>query len=154
MVDLCSSCVLQLAQLPWTPVGQPSPLVLAEDAKRRRDFLGEVDALMGGERDLKAAPWYPAQLGDVVHVAYGGIPDVVSDWGETYLVGPSEDGSEGYLSLRLIAHSLPAEMGDGGAGAFAVDDEPDPIFTPWFEAGPAALTIVRDGVVVHGGALS
>lgn len=128
-----------------------SPVEQAEEAKRRRDLGDEIDALMAGEQALQSAPWHPARPGDLVHVAYTEIPGVFEAYGETYLVESAEDGSED-LSLRLIADTVPAELGDTGAFATDGDGDEDPIFALWFEAGPAALTIVRDGVVVHGGA--
>ncbi|MFH8476204.1 hypothetical protein [Streptomyces sp. NPDC018000] len=41
-----------------------SPLARAEEAKRRRDLVGEVDALVGGHRALTETPWYPSRPGD------------------------------------------------------------------------------------------
>ncbi|WP_424862808.1 hypothetical protein [Streptomyces sp. MMS24-I29] len=38
-----------------------SPLARAEEAKRRRDLVGEVDALVGGHRELTEASWYPSR---------------------------------------------------------------------------------------------
>lgn len=119
------------------PVDPASPL----------ERSGEIDALMGGQRALESAPWYPARPGDVVHVAYDAIPACFPAHGETYIVErPDEDG---WYGLRLLTHTRPASM--GAPGDFAVDDDPDPLFTPWMEAGPHSLTIVRDGRVVHPG---
>ncbi|MGC5009784.1 hypothetical protein ACLQ2R_03360 [Streptosporangium sp. DT93] len=122
---------------------QASPLAQAEDAKRRRDLGGELDALAAGQASLQNAPWYPLQPGDVVHVSYAAINDVVSAFGETYLI---EAGScDGFLNMRLLARS-----GDFDPGAdLTVADDPDPLFDVWFEAGPHTLTIVRHGHVVH-----
>lgn len=121
----------------------PSPLEQVEEAKRQRDFAGEIDAVPAGYRALETAPWYPARMGDIVHVHYaaaGGIPDI----GETYVV--AHDEQEGGLVLRLL-HANP-DMGDPGAFAPGMVDAP--LMEAWFEAGPAALTIVRDGRIVHG----
>lgn len=129
------------------PVDPASPLERSGAAKRRRDLPGEIDALMGGQRALESAPWYPARPGDVVHVAYDAIPPHFPAHGETYIV-ERPDG-DGWFGLRLLTHTRPASM--GAPGDFAVDDDPDPLFTPWMEAGPHSLTIVRDGRVVHPG---
>ncbi|MGH3433649.1 MAG: hypothetical protein ACRDQB_12520 [Thermocrispum sp.] len=122
-----------------------SPVLQAEDAKRRRDIGGEIAALTGAHDALTRAPWYPARRGDLLHIHYpaaGGLPD----GGETYLVDASEL-DEALLSMRLVAHTLT----DDAAGFFAVEDSGDPLYGPWFEAGPGRLTVVRDGLVVHAG---
>ncbi|MCZ4611838.1 hypothetical protein O3S80_50455 [Streptomyces sp. Lzd4kr] len=128
---------------------QSSPLAQAEDAKRRRDLVGEVAALNSGYAALTTAPWYPARPGDMVHVHHeaGALADA---FGETYLVAASEGG---FLSMQLLAHTLPedTEFLDGMVGGFAVDDDPDPLTELWMEAGPHRLTIVRDGRPVHVG---
>jgi hypothetical protein len=134
------------------PAEQLSPLEQAEDAKRRRDLDAEISALQQGHTALTSAPWHPARPGDLVHVHYkaGGT---VPAFGETYLIAAGT--SEGCLSMRLLAHTLPegTEFLDGMVGCFAVDDDPDPLMELWFEAGPHRLTIVRDGRPVHiGGA--
>lgn len=125
---------------------EASPLAQAEDAKRRRDIVGEVDALMGGGRSLTAAPWYPLQDGDVVHVHYEATGTVRAG-GETYAVEP-RDGFPDSLQLCLIGHTLDS---DDMAGAFAPGPIEDPLYEAWFEAGPQRLTVVRDGRVVHNG---
>lgn len=125
-----------------------SPLAQAEDAKRGRDLGGELNALQQGHTDLTSAPWYPARPGDVVHVHYEGAGEMAA-FGETYLVAA---GSDGFLNMRLLCHTLPEDTEcDGLVGCFAVDDDPDPLMDLWFEAGPHRLTIVRDGQVVHHG---
>ncbi|MFH9011203.1 hypothetical protein ACH4C6_07485 [Streptomyces sp. NPDC017943] len=134
------------------PDEQLSPLERAEDAKRRRDLDGEISALVQGHTALTSAPWYPARPGDLVHVHYeaGGT---VPAFGETYLIAAGI--SEGFLSMQMLAHTLPAdtEFLDGMVGCFAVKDDPDPLMELWFEAGPHTLTIIRDGRPVHiGGA--
>jgi hypothetical protein len=138
------------AQLPLVDDSeQQSPLAQAEDAKRRRDIHGEIDALMRGGTDLAAAPWQPARLGDLVHIAYEQAGDFPA-FGETYLVG---DAGDGLLSLQLLAHTCPL-MDDelqGSVGCFAVEASDEPLYEAWFEAGPHRLTIVRDGRVVHHG---
>ncbi|RCG21940.1 hypothetical protein DQ384_36385 [Sphaerisporangium album] len=123
-----------------------SPLAQAEDAKGRRDIVGELDALTDGQRSMESAPWYPARAGDVVHIHYEGVPAVTPTLGETYVVEHS--ATEGGLLLRALHHT----PGMVGPGAFAPGLVDDPLMEIWFEAGPAALTIVRDGRVVHGGA--
>lgn len=54
-----------------------SPLTQSEAAKSRRDLEGELSALANGERSLHDAPWYPAQIGDVLTIRYaagGSVP--------------------------------------------------------------------------------
>lgn len=139
------------AQLPLAEDAEQSPLAQAEDAKRRRDLPGEIGILMGASADLMSAPWYPARPGDLVHVHYEAAGEMAA-FGETYLVAAGRDG---FLNMRLLCHTLPAdtEFLDGMVGCFAVDDDPDPLSGLWFEAGPHRLTIVRDGRPVHiGGA--
>lgn len=131
--------------------GPVSPLAQAEDAKRARDLIGEVGILMSAGVDLESAPWHPVRPGDLVHVHHegGGLSDA---FGETYIVAA---GQHGFLSMQLLAHTLPedTEFLDGMVGCFAVEDDPDPLMELWFEAGPHLLTIVRDGRPVHiGGA--
>jgi hypothetical protein len=126
-----------------------SPLAQAEDAKRRRDIVGEVDVLMSAGADLESAPWAPVRPGDLVHVHYEGAGELAA-FGETYIVAA---GAHGFLSMQLLAHNLPAtvaeEFAAGMVGCFAVEDDPDPLMELWFEAGPHRLTIVRDGRPVH-----
>ncbi|PZG97827.1 hypothetical protein C1I97_25160 [Streptomyces sp. NTH33] len=127
---------------------EASPLAQADDAKRRRDILGEVGVLMAAGADLESAPWYPVRPGDLVHVHYEAAGQG-SAFGETYIVGP-EDG--GLMGMTLLAHTLPDATGsEGMAGCFAVEAADDPIYELWFEAGPHRLTIVRDGRPVHVG---
>lgn len=128
---------------------QESPLAQAEDAKRRRDIVGEVGALMDGYARLTTAPWHPVRPGDLVHVHYeaGGIS---AAFGETYLIGRGM--ADGFLSMQLLAHTLPESEDTAGlVGCFAVDDDPEPLSELWMEAGPHLLTVVRDGRVVHNG---
>ncbi|MFJ1650051.1 hypothetical protein ACIOC2_01285 [Streptomyces sp. NPDC088337] len=128
-----------------------SPLAQADDAKRRRDIVGEVGALMAAGTDLESAPWYPVRPGDLVHVNYEAAGQA-SAFGETYIVGP-EDG--GLMGMKLLTHTLPDAPKDGGgmAGWFAVEAADCPIYELWFEAGQHRLTIIRDGRPVHiGGA--
>ncbi|WP_319358690.1 hypothetical protein [Streptomyces scabiei] len=131
---------------------QRSPLAQAEDAKRRRDLVGELDALVSAGRDLESAPWYPCRPGDLVHVAYEAVGDgpLVPAFGETYVIG---DAGNGLLSMMLLAHSLAdgTEHAEGMVGCFAVEAVDCPVYELWFEGGPHRLTIVRDGRVVHGG---
>jgi hypothetical protein len=128
------------------PTEMPSPLEMVEAAKRCRDLPGEIAAVQAGQRALETAPWYPARAGDLVHVHYyGSLADMTPEQGETYVVEHSED--EGGLVLRLLHHTAGFE----GAGCFAPGMVDAPLMEAWFEAGPDALTIVRDGRVVHGG---
>lgn len=120
------------------------PLARAGDAKAARDIGAEIAALTGGYAALTGAPWYPARAGDIVHVHYA-EPDDRPGWGETYIVEPAGDG----LVLRLLAHTAAdADL----TGWFAPGTPGDPLMEAWMEAGPGALTIVRDGCVVHEGA--
>ncbi|MFI6337810.1 hypothetical protein [Streptomyces sp. NPDC050535] len=139
------------AELPLTDeADQPlSPLAQAEDAKRRRDIVGELAALSQGDAALTSAPWYPLRPGDLVHVAYEQAGQMAA-FGETYLVG---DAGDGLLSMQLLAHTCPDAEPDGMVGCFAVESADCPVYEAWFEAGPQRLTIVRDGRPVHiGGA--
>jgi hypothetical protein len=131
------------------------PLAQAEDAKRARDIVGEVGALMSAGAALESAPWYPTRPGDLVHVHYeasGRLPA----HGEMYIVGAADDSDStpaGLMSLQLLAHTLPAAIdpAEVGGGCYAVEAVDCPIYELWFEAGPQRLTIVRDGRVVHDG---
>lgn len=127
---------------------EESPLAQAEGAKRARDLGAEVDVLNRAHRQLISAPWYPLRRGDLVHVHYEAGGEVTA-FGETYVIG---DAGDGLMDMLLLAHTLPSESGDveGMVGCFAVEASDDPVYTPWFEAGPHRLTIVRDGQVVHG----
>ncbi|MFB7598954.1 hypothetical protein [Streptomyces sp. NPDC056160] len=73
--------------------------------------------------------------------------DRVPRWTETYEV---KDGADG-RALRLVDHTAPdATL----AGWFAGPPDlygGDPFETPWMEAGPDRLAILRDGRVVHQG---
>jgi hypothetical protein len=122
-----------------------SPLEQANDAKRRHDIGGEISAIMSGDRALRTAPWYPARAGDLLTVHYEGDRDMPA-WYETYTVQAGTDG----LELRLLDHT-PGEEFATLAGFFAGPDEcgGDPFTTPWMEAGPRLLSIVRDSVTVH-----
>lgn len=125
-----------------------SPVAAAEAAKRRRDLGGEIDALMGGERALKTAPWYPSRPGDLVHVHYEAAGHGLPAWGETYEVIEDPEFAED-MRLRLVHHTA---QGDAAimTGAWAKESgDVDPLYDMWFEAGSAVLTIVRDGRVVH-----
>ncbi|MEV0826414.1 hypothetical protein [Nonomuraea rubra] len=124
----------------------PAPLENAEDAHRRRDFFGLVEAARAGQQSLESQPWYPARHGDVVLIHYEGVSDVPAS-GETYIV--EQPDADGWYNLRLLAHTQSESMGQ--VGAFATEGDPDPLMEMWFEAGPHRLAIVRDGRVVHNG---
>lgn len=126
-------------------LAQSSPVAQAEHAKRQRDLSGELGALRAGYEQLTSAPWYPAQPGDILHVHFEGVPNALPAGGETYIVEYDQD-ENGVLVLRLlhVDDDLP------GPGGFEGGMPNDPFMEAWMEAGPAALTIVRAGRVVHG----
>lgn len=128
-------------------VPSASPLAQADAAKRRRDIGGELDAILSGDRALRTAPWYPARSGDLLTVHYEGTPNVPA-WYETYAVQAGAYGLELHLTDRT-----PGEEFAGMSGFFAGPDDcgDDPFTTPWMEAGPRRLSIVRDGLTVHDG---
>ncbi|MFF8919521.1 hypothetical protein ACF08M_41120 [Streptomyces sp. NPDC015032] len=89
-----------------------SPLARAEEAKRRRDLVGEVDALVGGHRGLTEAPWYPSRPGDQLLVtleASGTAP------GSTELYEVVDGGGNG-MGLRLVEVSPKGASGGWYAG--------------------------------------
>jgi hypothetical protein len=123
-----------------------SPLAQAQNAKRSRDLAGEVGALMAGMDALEAAPWYPSRPGDLVHIGYS-ASGIFEAYGETYVI-EQEDGSA-FLNMRLLHHS--AALGpefESMVGCYAVEGADQPLAEPWFEAGPARITVVRDGSVI------
>lgn len=131
---------------------EASPLARAEEAKRRRDLGGELGALMQAGNALESAPWYPVRPGDLVHVHHLAIGDVplVPAFGETYIVSAA---GHGLMDMQLLAHTCPEEDPElvaGMVGGFAVEQSDDPLYRPWFEAGPRRLAVIRDGQVVHG----
>lgn len=130
------------------PTEDKTPVEHVEDAHRRRDFFGVIEAAHAGQQSLESQPWYPARHGDIVHIAYEGFGPDVPAHGETYIVEQPE--VDGWYNLRVLAHSQPGAIDE--AGVFATEDDPDPLMEMWFEAGPHRLTIVRNGRVVHGGA--
>ncbi|RCG27185.1 hypothetical protein DQ384_26050 [Sphaerisporangium album] len=108
-------------------------------------LIGEIDGLKDGQRALESQPWYPARDGDVLHVHYetnGALPE----FGETYRVENSEE--HGGLVLALMSHTA---KDTDDVGWYSPGVAGDPLAEPWFEAGPAQLTLIRDGRVVHGG---
>lgn len=132
------------------PTAADSPLTQAEDAKRRRDLPGEIGALMNGQAQLHAAPWYPSQPGDLVHIAREAIADVAA-WGETYAV---DEGTEaGQLWMRLLHRTLPSD-GDLLSPGYYTGCSDDPMHDIWVEAGPSRITVVRDGAVIPNRAAS
>lgn len=124
-----------------------SPLQQAEDAKRRRDLVGELDALTSAATGLESAPWYPVRPGDLVHVHYEATPTLPA-FGETYIIG---DVGGGLKSMELISHTCGIDEPMGMVGHCAVEAADDPLYELWFEGGPHRLTIVRDGRPVHVG---
>lgn len=134
-----------------------SPRAQAEDAKRARDIGAEIDVLTSAHDRLTGAPWYPVRPGDLVHVHYEAGGEMPA-FGETYIVGNARepgDTAPGLLSMVLLAHTLPDSTPEddvkGMTGCFEAEAHDDPIYDPWFEAGPQRLTVVRDGRVVHNG---
>jgi hypothetical protein len=198
----------------------PSPLAVADDAKRRRDLVGEISTLLTAGDDLRGQPWLPLVPGDVVLTylpAQGGSPS----YGVTYLATGDDSDPDTGAMLRevsqpdatenlnpdyLLSRDLkdrwrvqhehwdtgiyvdlavqPDDMDPDNveaiqawaAEAVADDAGADPAgwrpygvaFVPswrgdasaggqllsfyelWFEAGPAALTVIRSGAIVHG----
>ncbi|MFC7310811.1 hypothetical protein ACFQVC_42185 [Streptomyces monticola] len=91
------------------PVTPQSPLSRADDAKRRRDLMGEIDALVGGHSELTEAPWYPAQPGDQLLVTMEAT-ETQPRFTELYEV--TDDGQE----LRVVAVDGAPEGMTGGRG--------------------------------------
>ncbi|MFE3855271.1 hypothetical protein ACFXPN_29585 [Streptomyces griseorubiginosus] len=132
-----------------------SPLAESHKARHQGDIEGEITALMDAGIQLASAPWYPARPGDLVHVHYEQAGDM-PPFGETYIVADADgpgDPAPRLLSMQLLAHTCPDAIGAGlgMVGCFATDESEDPLYEPWYEAGPHRLTIVRDGRPVHVG---
>ncbi|MGA5822156.1 hypothetical protein ACPC54_30355 [Kitasatospora sp. NPDC094028] len=123
-----------------------SPLAQADAAKSRRDFDGEMSALVDGGKSLQDATWFPARAGDMLSVRYG-VGGSVPAHEETYEVVPDEFGS---LILSLRSHTFPEGLASS-AGSFAPGLPDEPFFEAWMEVGPGSLTIVRDDWVIHRG---
>ena len=127
----------------------PSPLAQSDRAKAHGDIGAMVEALTHADHQLTHAPWYPARPGDLVHIHYEATEHLQA-FGETYVVSAADHG---LMDLRLLAHTCPdqdATAFEGMVGTFAVEASDDPLYTPWFEAGPACIAVIRDGQVVHG----
>jgi hypothetical protein len=125
-----------------TPNSKPqSPLSAADDAKKRRDLVGEISALMAGDADLKRQPWLPLRPGDIVLTR---LPaDAVLDaYGTTYLAVEDETDADTGAMLRVVSES------------WVDDNEPNPPLTSfyelWFEWGPSEVVVIREGAIVHG----
>jgi hypothetical protein len=148
---------------------ESSPLAQAEDAKRRRDLGAEIGALQAGERELKTQPWYPLQPGDVVLCTLPPLVAGEEPYGETYLAAADDDprltdidggpmlrmvsGTDLALALADAASAGDEDQGDDGDGEPADQawtQPPCSFYDLWFEAGPAALTVIRAGRIVHG----
>jgi hypothetical protein len=98
-----------------------SPRAAAEDAKARRDLPGEIGALTGADRDLRAQPWFPIQPGDVVCWSIE-MPDG-SRHGETLLaVDDPMWPTEGGAPLRSVSET-PHDYGP-------VDEDEDEPYDP------------------------
>lgn len=122
---------------------------------RPRPPVTEIEARWSAGAALESRPWHPLRPGDLVHVAYEQAGDMPA-FGETYLVGDAGgpgDPVPRLLSMQLLAHTCPDAVGAGlgMVGCFAVDAHDDPLYEPWFEAGPQRLTVIRDGRPVHVG---
>jgi hypothetical protein len=137
--------------------GEPSPLAVAEDAKRRRDLAGEIGALTRADADLQRQPWAPLQPGDVV-LSYLPASADMPAYGTTYLAVDEDTDLAGNAMLREVSHTRPA-FDDADPDACPPEDDtvplPDrfdlvPFYDLWFEHGPGELVVVRGGAVVHG----
>ena len=131
-----------------------SPLAQAEAAS---DLAAEAAILNRAHARLTTAPWHPLRPGDLVHIHYEPAGDMAA-FGETYIVGDAGepgDRKPHLLSMVLLAHTLPDTTPEddvkGMTGCYEAEACDDPLYTPWFEAGPQRLTIIRDGRVVHNG---
>lgn len=136
---------------------QPSPLAVAEDAKRSRDLLGELSVLQAADRDLKTQPWYPLQPGDVVLCTLPPLQPDQEPYGETYLADPAGAADvDGCPMLRMVSTT---DLGDVDEDqAVDVEDEsagqtwtpaPCSFYELWFEAGASTLTIIRACRILH-----
>ncbi|MFI5808933.1 hypothetical protein [Streptomyces sp. NPDC051561] len=128
-----------------------SPLAAADQAKRARDWEGEIGALTQGHQKLTTARWAPTRQGDRLTVTFEAQGDSPA-FTETYEVVSSGDANwPEQNELRLVEHTAPS---DDLAGWFAGSPEfsdGDAIETAWMEAGPDRLTLTRAGVVLHEG---
>jgi hypothetical protein len=118
----------------------PSPLAVAEDAKTRRDLIGELSSLTSADDDLRTKSWTPLRPGDVVLSYLPGKNDV-PELGETYLAVDDDADLSGHAMVRLVS------------ATYDDDTSPTPImsfYSLWFEAGPNNLVVIRAGTVVHG----
>lgn len=122
---------LQTTGTRLTPAA-PAPVEAAEEAKRGRDFGGEIAALMGGYEAMHDEPWWPLQPGDVVLVNSTVTPSL----GVTYTAELSELGDD-HTQLVPVSSQY--------------DSEPDmTIMAAYMEAGPSELTIIRRGAIIGG----
>lgn len=115
---------------------RPSPVMLAEDAKRRRDLGGEIGALMSADADLKRQPWLPLQPGDVVLTYIPGHGRVPA-FGTTYVAVDGETDPDTGACIKQVSS-------DGSYDTGAL------FYELWFEYGADAITVIRAGAVVHG----
>lgn len=121
------------------PDGQQSPRRAAEDAKVRRDLGAEIAVLTDADSDLRARPWFPIQVGDVVCWSVD-LPD--GRYGETLIAVDEPNWStEAGAPLRKVS-------------ATRLDQdsrwEYEDFYDIWFEAGPSKIAIIRHGHLVHG----
>ncbi len=118
---------------PQGPMPADAPLVLAQDAKRRRDLGAELAILTGAQRDLESQPWLPLQAGDVV-LMY--LPDAAANGGplgETYLAVDDPDGFG--VGLRQVSTRYGDDVGPAGEPAnmcVAHGEQGDPEDADWF----------------------
>jgi hypothetical protein len=121
------------AELLAEPGSAPSPLALAEDAKRLRDMGAEITILQRADTDLNSQPWLPLRAGDIVLQSFADHPDLSA----TYLAIP-DDSREGAYLQQISSNYPTPETG------------PMPFYDLWFEAGRDALSVIRAGAVVFG----
>lgn len=127
--------------------GRPQQRQVLEEAPGTEWSISDIATALTATAHLLAQPWYPARDGDLVHVAYART-DRTPMFGETYAVEAAAPSPVQTWALRLLHHTAldPAE-----AGCFATTDTVDPLVEIWAEAGHRAVTVVRNGVVVHNG---
>lgn len=133
---------------------EQSPLAQADAAS---DIAAEAEILNRAHTQLTTAPWHPLRPGDLVHIHYEASGSMTA-FGETYIVGDAAEAGDPQphlLSMVLLAHTLPDSTPEddvkGMTGCYEAEASDDPLYNPWFEAGPQRLTIIRDGRVIHNG---
>lgn len=80
-----------------------SPRAAADDAKRGRDLLGEIDVLRAADDDLTRRHWFPIQAGDVVLTF---LPAAATpEYGVTYVACPGEVDIAGNAMLCEVSRT-------------------------------------------------